>query len=85
MRALLKVSRNPNRKGENYAYHANPNIPDRRGRIALAGESFHPDAVNHQVDLECCRRHRRRVVAFGRVWALSQPLAHPRWHLNKQW
>jgi hypothetical protein len=84
MPAPLKVSRIPNRKEEKYASHANFAGPDRCGRIALAGESFHPYAGNHQVDLELRRRHLRRIVAFERVWALSHSFPDPHRHIDKR-
>ena len=57
---------------------------DRRWRPVVAGEQVHPNASNHQVDLECGRGHRRRAVALGYFWTFSQPLANSCRHVNEQ-
>ena len=82
--ARLEVSCSAVRKEMHNAPHANFTGPDRRGRFVMAGESIHSYAGNHQIDLECSRGHRRRVVAPGRVWTLSLSLANPRRHLGKR-
>jgi len=64
-------------KGKKYASHSNSIGPDRRGRAALAGESFHPHGVEHQINLERCGGDLRGLVAPQRLWIVPFPFEYP--------
>jgi len=72
----VEVSRKTDRKVKEHASHSNFVNPDRRGRPAMAGESFHSHGWKHQVHLECRRRDRRCLVAPQCIWAVPLPVTH---------
>jgi hypothetical protein len=76
--ASAKRSANGIERKKQYASHANPNSPDRRGRSLVVGESLHSHAKHDQVDPERRCGYCRGVVAPKRFWTVSLPRPHPR-------
>jgi hypothetical protein len=74
----VEVSCSVDRKVKSYASYSNFYSPDRRGRPALASESFHPHGRQYQVDLERTRSYLRRALAPQRIWSVPLPLSYSR-------
>jgi hypothetical protein len=64
-------------KGKKYASPSNSINSDRRRCPSVAGESFHPDGRQYQIDFECSRCDWCGVVASRRIWIVSLSVPSP--------
>ncbi len=66
-------------KGRSHAIDSTRRSSNRCGCSAVAGESLHSNAGNHQINPECHRSHSCRSVDTECYWTLSFLLRYPHW------